>query len=54
MNTEVISLGVKLTTLPQLAQQFKFEWSNTSTPPIRLYGVDKDNFTFSGGRSLNY
>jgi hypothetical protein len=39
---------------PSPSAAVKFEWSDTSIPPIRLHGVDKDNFTFSGGRSLNY
>ena len=32
--------------LPSNAE-VKNEWSCTSTPPIRLHGVDRDNFTFT-------
>jgi len=27
----------------------KNEWNYSSTPPLRLHGVDRENFTFFGG-----
>jgi len=33
---------------PLFRTEFKRKWSNTSTPPICLHGVYKDNFTFIG------
>ena len=40
-------LGLKLTSHVQRAAKFKNEWRFTSTPCIRLHGVDKKNFIFS-------
>jgi hypothetical protein len=32
---------------PQSIAEVKNEWGYTSTPPRRLHGADKDNFTFN-------
>jgi len=52
MNTEILSPGVKrqgreVDPSPPSSDEVKKEWSYTSTPPIRLHGLDRDNFTFS-------
>jgi hypothetical protein len=31
---------------PPYSAEIKYEWIYTSTPPIRLHDVDRDNFTF--------
>ena len=31
---------------PPFGTEVKNEWSYTSTPPVCLHGVDRDNFTF--------
>jgi hypothetical protein len=32
-------------TQTHLHVESRYEWSYTSTPPIRLHGVDRENFT---------
>ena len=34
---------------PPSSAEVKNEWSCTSTPSVRLHGVDSDNFTFAMG-----
>jgi hypothetical protein len=51
MGTGVLSLGVKRPGSeseysPSSSAEVKNEWSNTSTPPICLYVVDRDSFIF--------
>jgi len=50
MGTGVLSLeysvlGVILTTYS--GADIKNEWTYNSTPPVRLYGVDRGNFTIT-------
>jgi len=52
MSTEILYPGVKrqvreVDHSPPSSDEAKNECSYTSTPPIRLHGLDRDNFTFS-------
>jgi hypothetical protein len=54
MNTGGYFPGREVNHSPSPSAAVKNEWSDTSTPPKRLHGVDKDNITFSRCRSVDY
>ena len=39
--------GHEVNDLPPSSSKIENEWSYTSTPPIYLHGVDRENFTFN-------
>jgi len=42
----VKSMGSETDRSPPASVKVKNEWSYTSAPPIHLYGMGRDNFTF--------
>ena len=52
MGTGVLSTGLERTGravehLPPSSEEVKHEWNYTSTPPLRIHGVDRENCTFT-------
>jgi hypothetical protein len=43
--------GREVNHLPPFTAEAKKEWNYTSTPDIRPYGVDKENYYFSSARN---
>ena len=52
LSPEVKQLGCEVDLSPVYSVEVKNAWSCTATPPVRLFGVDRDSFTFTDIRTV--